>query len=123
MYLFAELILEKRTPSDQDLHVILDNVSTHKTEAVRKWLASHSRIHFHFTPTRSSWLNAVEGWFAQLERKALYRGVFNSVKELKEAIHEFIDIHNEKLAKPFKWTKSAEKIIQAVERARKVLPN
>ena len=66
-----------------DLHIILDNLSAHKTPAVREWLEANPRVHLHFTPTSSSWLNAVEGWFAQLERRALYRGVFTSVPILK----------------------------------------
>ncbi len=66
------------------------------------WVDSHPRVHFYFTPSSSSWLNAVEGWFAQLERRALYRGVFTSVKELKDEISRFIKVHNRDLAKPFK---------------------
>lgn len=115
--------VEKATPKGQDLHIILDNLSAHKTEEVKTWVSNHPRVHFHFTPTSSSWLNAVEGWFAQLERRALYRGVFTSVKELKDEVHRFIDVHNRELAKPFKWTKTAEKIIAAVNRAKEVLPN
>jgi transposase len=110
--------VERSTPKDLDLHVILDNSSTHKTEDVKKWLAKHPRIILHFTPTSASWLNAVEGWFAQLERRALYRGTFNSVKELKDEIQRFIKVHNVSLCKPFKWTKTAKSIIDAVQRAR-----
>jgi len=115
--------IDKATPQDQELHIILDNLSAHKTSAVMSWVDENPRMHFHFTPTSSSWLNAVEGWFAQLERRALYRGVFTSVKELKDEIKRFIKVHNRELAKPFRWTKSAEKIIASVERAKKVLPN
>lgn len=115
--------VEKSTPKKQDLHIILDNLSAHKTADVKNWLKANPRVKFHFTPTSSSWLNAVEGWFAQLERRALYRGIFTSVTELKSAIRKFIKIHNAELAKPFKWTKTAEKIIAAVERAKKALPN
>jgi len=115
--------IEKKTPKSQDLHIILDNLSAHKTKEVTAWVEKHPRIHFHFTPTSSSWLNAVEGWFAQLERRSLYRGVFTSVKELKDEIVRFIDVHNQELAKPFKWTKSASKIIEAVKRAKNKLPN
>jgi transposase len=110
--------VERATPKDLDLHVILDNSSTHKTEDVKKWLAKHPRIILHFTPTSASWLNAVEGWFAQLERRALYRGTFSSVKELKDEIQRFIKVHNVSLSKPFKWTKTAKSIIEAVQRAR-----
>jgi len=65
-------------------------------------VADHPRIHLHFTPTSSSWLNAVEGWFAQLERRALYRGIFTSVLELKAELEHFIKAHNTESAKPFK---------------------
>lgn len=75
--------VERQTPKDKDLHIVLDNLSAHKTNAVTQWVASQPRIHFHFTPTSASWLNAVEGWFSQLERRALYRGVFSGVAELK----------------------------------------
>ena len=115
--------VEKSTPSNQELHIILDNLSAHKTPMIMDWLNNNPRVHFHFTPTSSSWLNAVEGWFAQLERRALYRGVFTSVKELKDEIRRFIKVHNRDLAKPFKWTKCAENIIASIERAKKVLPN
>lgn len=115
--------IDDNTPKNLDLHIILDNLSAHKTSEVMKWINSRPRIHFHFTPTSSSWLNAVEGWFAQLERRSLYRGVFTSVKELKQEINRFIKVHNQELAKPFKWTKTADKIIASVERAKKALPN
>lgn len=114
--------VEKKTPADQDLHVILDNHSAHKTQEVRSWVESNPRVHFHFTPTSASWLNAVEGWFAQLEKRSLYRGVFTSVSELEQAIYKFIKTHNKESAKPFRWTKAADAIISAVERAKKVLP-
>lgn len=115
--------VEKQSPQDQDLHIILDSLSAHKTQAVMQWLEQHPRIHFHFTPTSASWLNAVEGWFAQLERRALYRGVFTSVKALRQEIDRFIKAHNKHQAKPFRWTKAAGNIIAAVERAKSALPN
>ena len=111
--------IDRATPPEQALHLILDNSSTHKTSAVRKWLKRHPRFELHFTPTSASWLNAVEGWFAQLERRSLYRGVFTSVEDLREAIRDYIKTHNEESAKPFQWTKSAATIIDAVARARK----
>ncbi len=114
--------IKRQAPRGKDLHIILDNLSAHKTPAVMAWVEKNPRIHFHFTPTSSSWLNAVEGWFAQLERRALYRGVFTSVAELKAEIERFIEVHNKELAKPFRWTKSAENIIAAVNRAKSVLP-
>ena len=73
--------------------------------------------------TSASWLNAVEGWFAQLERRAIYRGAFTSVPDLKASLTDFIDVHNRVLAKPFKWTKGAKSILAAVDRAKDALPN
>ena len=115
--------LDRSTPKDKDLHVVLDNHSAHKTKAVMEWLATKPRIHFHFTPTSASWLNAVEGWFSQLERRALYRGVFSSVGELKDELLRFIKVHNRELAKPFRWRKDAKSILAAVDRAQLALPN
>jgi transposase len=114
--------IDRRHPKDKDLHIILDNHSAHKTKAVRAWLAARPYIHFHFIPTSSSWLNAVEGWFAQLERRALYRGVFTSVPELKAALLEFIEVHDPALPKPFKWTKDAKTILASVDCAKNALP-
>jgi transposase len=110
--------IDRSTPKGLDLHIILDNSSTHKTPDVKKWMKSHPRFIFHFTPTSASWLNAVEGWFSQLERRAIHRGVFTSVKELRDEIHRFIRVHNTDSAKPFKWTKCAKSIIDAVDRAK-----
>ena len=115
--------IDRSTPKGKDLHVILDNHSAHKTPEVRRWLQKKPRIHFHFTATSSSWLNAVEGWFAQFERRSLYRGVFSSVPELNKEIERYIKVHNREMAKPFKWTKDAKSILAAVERAKSVLPN
>lgn len=110
--------INRSTPTDLDLHLILDNSSTHKTQEVTAWLEKHPRFRLHFTPTSASWLNAVEGWFGQLERRSLHRGVFTSVTELRDEIHRYIQLHNRDLAKPFSWTKSAETIIEKHERAR-----
>lgn len=104
--------IARSTPAGLDLHVILNNSSTHKTAAIKQWLEKHPRFQLHFTPTSASWLNAVEGWFAQLEGRALYRVAFTSVAELKAAIRQFIEAHNEHSAKPFKWNKTAEAIIR-----------
>lgn len=115
--------IDRQHPKGKELHIILDNHSAHKTPAVNEWLEQRPYIHFHFTPTSASWLNAVEGWFAQLERRALYRGVFSSVNELRDALLEFIRVHNRNSAKPFKWNKDAKTILAAVERAKNALPN
>lgn len=111
--------IHRTTPKGKILHLILDNSSTHKTQEVKSWLSRHPRFKLHFTPTSASWLNAVEGWFGQLERRALYRGVFTSVEELRDEIKRFIKVHNERSAKPFVWKKSAKSILQSVSRAKK----
>lgn len=113
--------IKKSMPKDIDLHIILDNSSTHKTAEVKKWLSVNPRFQMHFTPTSASWLNAVESWFGQLERRSIHRGVFTSVRELRNEIHRFIKHHNAKNAKPFKWTKSANVILEKVERAKQKL--
>ncbi len=113
--------IDRNTPSDLTLHLIVDNSSTHKTPKVKTWLAAHPRFTLHFTPTSSSWLNAVEGWFAQLERRALYRASFTTTTELRQAIERHISAHNRLSAKPFRWTASAEAILASVAEARKAL--
>ncbi len=114
--------VNKQTPADQELHLIVDNYATHKHENVKKWLKKNKRIHLHFIPTSSSWLNLVERFFGLLTEKQLKRGVFTSVKDLEAAIHDFIARHN-RSSKPFVWTKSAEVILEKVNRARTTLAN
>ena len=109
---------ESSVPAGLDIHLIVDNSSTHKTSLVAEFLQTHPRFHFHFTPTSASWLNAVESWFSQLERRSLYRGVFTSVQDLRCELKRYIEMHNEECAKPFVWTPTAEKILAAVERAK-----
>jgi len=94
-----------------DLHVILDNSSTHKTPEVQAWLARHSRVHFHFTPTGASWLNLIEVWFSILTRKSIRRGSHDSVRQLILHIRGYIEGWNENPV-PFVWTKSADAIIE-----------
>ena len=103
---------------EADLHVILDNSSIHKTEAIQRFLEKRPRFHFHFTPTSASWMNAAESWFSQLERRSLYSGVFTSVDELRQELRRYVRVHNEESAKPFVWNKSAQAIIAAVQRAK-----
>jgi transposase len=86
----------------QELHVILDNLSAHKTKAVRAWQAAHPHVHFHFTPTYSSWLNQVELGFAKIERDVIARGIFTSVPDLKKKLLQYIKLHNA-TAQPFQW--------------------
>lgn len=112
--------VEKQTPKELELHLIVDNYATHKHEKVKNWLRRNKRVHLHFIPTSSSWLNLVERFFGLLTEKQLRRGIFTSVKELEETIMQFIERHNES-KKPFVWTKSAEEILVKVRRAREAL--
>jgi transposase len=114
--------VECQTEKGKELHVIVDNYSTHKHEKVRQWLRRHKRVELHFTPTSSSWLNLVERFFGELTEKQLKRGIFTSVDELEQKIIAYIDKNNEN-PKPFIWTKSAEDILQKVHRARSTLDN
>lgn len=114
------MTVEKQTPKELDLHLIVDNYATHKHKKVKAWLKRNKRVHLHFIPTSSSWLNLVERFFGLLTEKQLRRGVYTSVKELEKAIMKYIKTHNEN-KKPFVWTKSAEEILVKVERARKAL--
>jgi transposase len=98
-----------------DIHVVLDNLSTHKTPAVMRWLIRHPRFHLHFTPTHASWLNQVERFFGLLTQRALQRGSHTSVVELRAAISEFIEAHNTE-PKPFRWTKTADDILESMRR-------
>ncbi len=102
--------LDRNTPAKLDLHLVLDNYGTHKHKTVRTWLEEHPRFHLHFTPTSGSWLNMVESWFSALTRKRLRRGVFKSLKELDQALREYIRVNN-KNPKPFAWTKTATQIL------------
>jgi transposase len=110
--------IDKETPKNLDLHLIVDNYATHKHQAVKEWLAKNKRVKLHFIPTSSSWLNLVERFFGLLTEKQLRRGIFTSVKELEDAIMAFIADHNAQ-GKSFVWTKTTEAILVKVERARK----
>ena len=112
--------IEAQVPARKAVHVILDNYATHKHPKVRKWLDRRPRFTFHFTPTSSSWLNAVEGVFAKLSKRRLKRGVFRSVQELRTAINRFLDETNNH-PKPFTWTADPAKIVAAVKRGHQLL--
>jgi transposase len=112
--------VEAAVPAGKLIHAIADNYATHKHPKVREWLARHPRWTFHFTPTSTSWLNAVEGFFAKLTRRRLKRGVFRSIVELQAAIKRFLAETNAD-PRPFRWTKEPEKIIAAVKRGHQVL--
>jgi len=114
--------VEKQTPAELELHLIVDNYATHKHQNVRNWLKRHKRVHLHFIPTSSSWLNLVERFFGLITQKQLRRGVFTSVKDLEVTITQFIE-HNNSDPKPFVWTKTAEEIMEKIDRARKSLIN
>ena len=114
--------VERQTPKDQQIHIVLDNYATHKHPKILEWITRKKRIFLHFIPTSSSWLNLVERFFGMLTEKQLRRGVFTSVKELEAALENFIAQHNRN-PKPFVWTKSTEEILQKVRRARETLNN
>ena len=113
-------LIDAETPTELDLHLIVDNYATHKHPKVKSWLKRHSRFHMHFTPTASSWLNLVERWFREITDKRIRRGTFHNVKQLQQAITDYIDEHNEE-PKAFKWTAKADQILEKVRRARAVL--
>jgi len=107
--------LDQTVPPALEVHLILDNYGTHKTAAIRRWLAKRPRFHVHFTPTSASWINLVERWFAALTEKQIRRGVHRSVRELETAIKQYLAVTNQS-PKPFVWTKSADEILASVAR-------
>jgi transposase len=112
--------IDRETPAELSLHLILDNYSAHKHEAVKRWLKRHRRFHLHFTPTSSSWLNLVERWFREITDKRIRRGNFHSVAELEQAIKEYLARNNQQ-PKPFVWTASVEKILEKISRCKAIL--
>jgi transposase len=105
--------IEQQVPKHLDIHLVLDNSSTHKTPKIRRWLAAHPRFHLHFTPTSSSWLNLVERWFAELTNKRLRRSAYQSVRALNADIRAWIETWNEN-PRPYVWTKPAERILESI---------
>jgi transposase len=103
-------LIDRNVPADLDVHVVVDNSSTHKTPAIQRWLVRHPRFTLHFTPTYSSWLNLVERWFAELTRKWLKRGTHRSTRELTASIRTWIQLWNDE-PKPFVWHKTADEIL------------
>jgi transposase len=112
--------IDRNTPKELDLHLIVDNYATHKHAAVKAWLAKHPRFHIHFTPTSASWLNQVERFFGLITGDRIRRGAFKSVAELEAAIEDYLNHHNAD-PKPFTWTKSATDIFAKVARGRQAL--
>jgi len=107
--------LDREVPPQLDVHVILDNASTHKTPAIKKWLTAHPRFVLHFTPTSSSWLNLVERWFAELTNKKLRRGAHRSTRDLNADIRAWMKTWNDD-PKPYVWTKTADQILESITR-------
>lgn len=102
--------IDRNTPPELDLHLVCDNYATHKTPAIKNWLAAHPRFHLHFTPTSGSWLNLVERWFAELTNRKLRRSTHRSVKALEDDVNAWIVAWNAD-PKPFVWTKTADEIL------------
>jgi transposase len=107
--------IDRGVPPDLEVHLVLDNLRTHKTGLIQDWLAKRPRYHLHFTPPPASWLNLVEGWFALLTLRQLRRGVFPTVEALEDAIRRHIEATNAE-PRPFTWTKSADEILDSVRR-------
>jgi transposase len=107
--------IDANVPAHLDVHLVLDNASSHKTPKVQRWLAHHPRFHLHFTPTSSSWINLVERWFAELTTKLLRRGAHRSVRALNADIRHWIETWNDN-PRPYVWVKTAEHILDSISR-------
>lgn len=107
-------VIDRCVPKDQEIHLVLDNYSTHKTALIHNWLLRRPRFHLHFTPTSSSWLNLVERFFSTITQDQIRRGTHRSTKELEDAIETYLKIYNES-PKPFVWTKSADEILESIK--------
>lgn len=107
--------IDASVPKHLDIHLVVDNYTTHKHLRVRQWLAAHPRYHVHYTPTYSSWLNQVEIWFNIITQRAIRRGSFRSVRQLITHINEFVTHYNAR-AHPFVWTATADSILQKLKR-------
>ena len=112
--------IEANVPAHLEVHLVVDNYGTHKHAKVRAWLARRSRFHIHYTPTYSSWLNQVERWFGHITQKAIRRGSFNSVTDLRRKIERFVEHWNQH-PRPFAWTATADSILAKLERLGKVI--
>ena len=108
-------MIDENVPSEFEVHLVLDNYTTHKTKRTRSWLARHPRFHVHFTPIYSSWINQVERYFALLTERCIKRGVHRSTQALEKDIRSFLKTTNED-PKPFVWTKSSEEILKGIRR-------
>ena len=106
-------LIERSVPAHLEVHVVLDNSSTHKTPSIQRWLLRHPRFTLHFTPTYSSWLNLVERWFAELTTKWIKRAAHHSVRDLVASIRTWITLWNED-PKPYIWHKTADEILDSL---------
>jgi transposase len=113
--------IDQTVPDELDVHLICDNLSTHKTPAITAWLAAHPRFHLHFTPTSSSWLNQVERWFGLLTERQLRRGIHNNVSALEHDIQAWIEQWNSN-PQPFIWIKTADEILEKLARYLQRIP-
>ena len=111
---FLDLI-DASVPAELEVHLVMDNYSTHKSPLIKNWLAKRPRYHVHFTPTYGSWINQVERWFGLLTQRQIKRGSHRSVRALEKAIKEFLAAHNDE-AKPFIWRKTADEILASIAR-------
>ncbi len=107
--------IDASVPEDLDVHLVMDNYATHKTDVIKRWLMRRPRFHVHFTPTSSSWLNLVESFFSIVERNVTRRGIHRSTRALEKDVRKFLDMHNED-PRPFKWTKTADQILDSLRR-------
>ena len=107
--------IDRQVPEDLDVHLIMDNYGTHKTQKVRSWLAARPRYHVHFTPTSASWINLVERFFALISQRWIKRGSHRSTRELEDSIRQYLATYNDD-PKPFVWHKPADQIIASVAR-------
>ena len=112
---FSTFDLDEEVPDDLDVHLILDDYSTHKTPDIHRWLLKHPRFHLHFTPTSGSWLNMVERWFGELTTKKIKRGAHTNVPNLEKDIREWIELWNQN-PRPYVWVKTADQILASIAR-------
>ena len=112
--------IDRETPKELDLHLIIDNYATHKHKKVKEWLLKHPRFHIHFTPTSSSWMNLIERFFADITSECICNGSFTSVKELESHIHQYMTERNAN-PKPYRWVAKGSEILKKINRARKLL--
>ena len=112
--------IDTETPAETELHLIVDNYGTHKHPRVKSWLRRHPRVHLHFTPTSSSWLNLVERWFRDLTQQRIRRGSFHALKELITTIENYIENHNQK-PQVFVWSAPVERILSKIAKCKEPL--